>query len=139
MDYYESLSKEIFSRYETITSLTQQTKIKGDYTEAIVRDFIGRFLPQNFRVGHGLIYNSEIRKTSPECDVIVYDVGRSAPIFRSEDLVVVNSRYVRVSRLCENVNKSVDFLKHWTMRKSRYAEAEGGEFKLEACECFFRS
>jgi hypothetical protein len=38
----------------------------------------------------------------------------------------------------ENVNKSVGFPKLWTMRKSRYAEAEGGEIKLEACECFFR-
>jgi hypothetical protein len=26
----------------------------------------------------------------------------------------------------------------WTMRKSRYDEAEGGEFKLDACEVFFR-
>ena len=41
-------------------------------------------------------------------------------------------------RSSENVNKSVDFLKHWTMRKSRYGEAEGGEFKLEANESFFR-
>jgi hypothetical protein len=26
----------------------------------------------------------------------------------------------------------------WTMRKSRYGEAEGGEIKLEADESFFR-
>lgn len=96
MNYYESLGKEILSRYETISSLTQQTKIKGDYTEAIVGDFIGKFLPKNFEVGHGLVYNSKTNKTSPECDVIVYDVGRSAPIFRSEGLVIVNSRYVRI-------------------------------------------
>jgi len=38
----------------------------------------------------------------------------------------------------ENVNKLVGFPKLWTMRKSRYAEAEGGEIKLEAGECFFR-
>lgn len=94
MDYYESLTKEIISRYETITSLTQQTKIKGDYTEAIVRDFVGRFLPRRYEVGHGLVYNSTTGRKSPECDVIVYDVERAAPLFKSEDLVIVDGNYV---------------------------------------------
>ncbi len=31
-----------------------------------------------------------------------------------------------------------DVLIFWTMRKSRYAEAEGGESMPEACERFFR-
>ena len=96
MDYYESLTKEIFSRYETITSLTQQTKIKGDYTEAIVRDFVGRFLPRRYEVVHGLVYNSKTGKKSPECDVIVYDIERAAPLFKSEDLVIVDGNYVRI-------------------------------------------
>ena len=34
--------------------------------------------------------------------------------------------------ICRNVSFE------WTMRWSRYAEAEGGEFKLEASECFSR-
>jgi len=33
---------------------------------------------------------------------------------------------------------SVNFLLAWTMKISRYDEAEGGEIMLEACEVFFR-
>ena len=39
---------------------------------------------------------------------------------------IETSRKLMDSKSSESVNKSVDFLKHWTMRKSRYGEAEGG-------------
>jgi hypothetical protein len=38
----------------------------------------------------------------------------------------------------QNIEIPIESRVVWTMRKSRYAEAEGGENMLEASECFFR-
>ena len=96
MDFYRYLKDELLAKSGALRSLTQQSKVKGDYTEALVRDFIRRIIPQKFRVGHGIVYNPKTEQSSKECDVIVYDISEAAPLFESQDLVIVDSNQVRI-------------------------------------------
>jgi hypothetical protein len=96
MDFYECLRNELLAKSGALKSLTQQSKVKGDYTEALVRDFIRRFVPQKYKVGHGIVYNRRTQQSSRECDVIVYDISEAAPLFESQDLVIVDSRQVKI-------------------------------------------
>jgi hypothetical protein len=92
-DFYEGLKKELLSKREQLRSLTRQPKIQGDYHEALVRDFVGRFIDDSLSVKHGLIYDRKGQR-SRECDVIIYEKGKK-PLFESGDLVIVNEEDVR--------------------------------------------
>lgn len=102
MDFYGNLRNELLARNGALKSLTRQTKVKGDYTEALVRDLIRRLVPQNYKVGHGIVYNSRTGQNSRECDVIVYDVSDAAPLFESQDLVIVDAEHVRIVMQVKN-------------------------------------
>jgi len=91
--YYEGLKKELLSKREQLRSLTRQPKIQGDYYEALVRDFVSRFIDDPLSVKHGLIYDHKGQK-SRECDVIIYEKGKK-PLFESGDLVIINEEDVR--------------------------------------------
>jgi len=95
MDYYESLVKELLAKRELVRSLTRQCKIQGDYHEALIRDFARRFIPQMYEVGHGIIFDEKMNK-SRECDVIIYRIRERRPLFKSQDLVVVSSKDVKI-------------------------------------------
>jgi hypothetical protein len=92
-DYYEELEKEFFAKREQLRKLTLQTKIQGDYHEALVREFISRFIDDRLSVKHGLIYDDKGQR-SRECDVIIIEKGRK-PLFESGDLVIVNEKHVK--------------------------------------------
>jgi hypothetical protein len=101
-NFYGHLKNELLARNGALKSLTQQSKVKGDYTEALVRDLIRRLVPQNYKVGHGIVYNSRTGQSSRECDVIVYDVSEAAPLFESQDLVIVDAEFVRIVMQVKN-------------------------------------
>lgn len=92
-DYYEGLKNELLSKRKQLRSLTRQSKIQGDYYEALVREFVRRFVDDSLSVKHGLILGHNGRK-SPECDVIIYEKGKK-PLFESGDLVIINQEDVR--------------------------------------------
>ena len=94
-DYYDSLKKELMAKREGIRSLTLQSKIQGDYHEALVRDFVRRFVPQRFEVGYGIVFDEKMQK-SRECDVIVYETRERRPLFKSQDLIIVDSESVKI-------------------------------------------
>lgn len=95
MDYYQYLKEELLAKRGAIDQLTQQSKIKGDYHEALIRDFAGRIVPSRCEVGHGIVYNERSQR-SRECDVIIYSVSEKQPLFKSGDLVVVDSDQVSI-------------------------------------------
>ena len=76
-DFYEEVKKELLSKREQLRSLTRQSKIQGDYFEALVRDFVGRFIDDPLSVKHGLIYDHKGQR-SRECDVIIYEKGKNS-------------------------------------------------------------
>ena len=92
-NYYQELKNELLAKREQLRALTLQSKIQGDYHEALIRDLISRFIDEKLAVKHGLIYNDK-KQRSNECDVIVYEKGKK-PLFESGDLVIVNQEFVK--------------------------------------------
>jgi hypothetical protein len=95
MDYYESLKDELLAKRNVVRSLTRQSKVQGDYHEALIRDFVERFIPQGYEVGHGIIFDDNMKK-SRECDVIIYSIKERRPLFKSQDMIMVNAKDVRI-------------------------------------------
>jgi hypothetical protein len=95
-EFYDSLKSELLARNAALKALTKHSKLKGDYTEALVRDVLRRLVPQKYKVGHGIVYNAQTGDNSGECDVIIYDVSEAAPLFESQDLVIVDAKHVRI-------------------------------------------
>jgi hypothetical protein len=91
-NYYLELKKELLAKREQLRNLTRQSKLQGDYHEALIRDFISRFIDDKLAVKHGLIFNNE--QLSRECDIIIYEKGKK-PLFESGDLVIVNEEFVK--------------------------------------------
>ncbi len=61
-DFYEGLKKELLSKREQLRSLTRQPKIQGDYYEALVRDFVDRFIDDSLSVKQ-VIYDHKGQKS----------------------------------------------------------------------------
>jgi len=74
-NYYRELKNELLAKRGQLRSLTLQSKVQGDYHEALIREFISRFIDDKLSVKTGLIYNEEYKR-SRECDVIVYEKGK---------------------------------------------------------------
>jgi hypothetical protein len=91
-NYYLELKKELLAKRGQLRSLTLQSKLQGDYHEALIRNFISRFIDNKLSVKHGLIYNNE--RLSRECDIIIYEKGKK-PLFESGDLVIVDEEFVK--------------------------------------------
>jgi hypothetical protein len=93
-EYYTSFRDELLAKSKRLLSLTRNSKIKGDYHEVIMREFIQKHIPSKYKVGHGLVYDECNERVSRECDVIVYE-SKHAPLFESQDLVIVNPDKVK--------------------------------------------
>jgi hypothetical protein len=117
-DYYQSLKDELLARQNQLKALTKglkQPKIKGDYYEALLRDFVSRFIDSSLSVKHGLIFDNK-GNSSRECDIIVYD-KKKKPWFESGDTVIVNEEYVKAAMQVKatlnskNLKNSIENLK----------------------------
>jgi len=93
---YSSRRDELLAQREQIRSLTKQSKVQGDYHEALIRELVRKQVPEKYKVGHGLVYDEREEKTSQECDVIVYGT-ETKPLFEfeSQDLVIANPDTVK--------------------------------------------
>jgi len=95
-NFYSSLRDELLAKRKKITSIVQQTKIKGDYHEALIRDFIRQNISPAFTVGHGIIYDERNGRTSRECDGLIYFTNLK-PLTQYQDLVITtpgNTKFV---------------------------------------------
>ena len=114
-DYYYSLKKELFTKWEQLRTLTRQSKIQGDFSEALIREFLVRFIADKFAVKHGILYDDK-GKSSKECDIIIYEKDNK-PWFEFGDLVIAKPEDVRFviqikSRITSSTLKSaIDNLK----------------------------
>jgi hypothetical protein len=95
-DYYSSYRDELLARRDRIRSLTKQSKVQGDYHEALIRELVREQVPEKYKVGHGLVYEKTSGKRSHECDVLVYGT-ETRPLFefKSQDLVIAKPDSVK--------------------------------------------
>ncbi|WP_419773916.1 DUF6602 domain-containing protein [Halarcobacter sp.] len=106
--YYESINNEFIALKERITYLIGYTHhpTTGGYNEALLKDFISRYLPENIGVSRGFVVfnqrqdnNYEIRRNdleynSNELDILLYDKTRPT-LYKSDDLVIVDVHSVK--------------------------------------------
>ena len=113
--YYCNLREELFVKREQLRTLTLQSKIQGDFSEALIREFLVKFIDDKFAVKHGILYDDK-GKSSKECDIIIYEKNNK-PWFEFGDLVIANPENVRFviqikSRITSSTLKSaIDNLK----------------------------
>jgi len=60
--------------------------------EGIAKDFIREFLPAGFGLKGGLIFDAENKRTSHQCDAIIY---KGVPLLDFTDVVVVEKEQVK--------------------------------------------
>ena len=66
--------------------------VGGAVREGIAKDFIREFLPPAFGLKSGLIFDTETKMISPQCDAIIY---KGVPLLEFTDVVVVEKEQVK--------------------------------------------
>ena len=129
-----------YKQVEKLIGLRHHSTSEGDYCEALVKEFLRRTLPRHVSVDSGFIRRvseADWSKSSsslapgapiatPQLDIIVHDSIDYAPLFRSEDFVVVLPEAARAvievkkrldwSKLDEavtKIGKTRQLLRHW--------------------------
>jgi hypothetical protein len=98
-----------FKQIEHLIGLSHHSVSEGTYCEVLLKEFLRRTLPRSVSVDTGFIRrvsdadwsqnspalpsNSPI--ATPQLDIIIHDTHNYAPVFRSEDFVVVLPEAVR--------------------------------------------
>lgn len=85
-DFLDSWATEIESRAERVRTLigNRHWASDGHHKEFLIREFLARYLPSSFRVGHGFIRTHLPNAAcSPEIDVLITNPG-SHPLFFDE-------------------------------------------------------
>ena len=106
--YYESINNEFMALKDRITQLIGYThhSTTGGYKEALLKDFISRYLPENIGISRGfVVFNqrqdnnyetirNELEYNSNELDILLYDKTRPT-LYKSDDLVIVDVHSVK--------------------------------------------
>lgn len=89
--YLESWSEELASRSNRVRNLIgpRHWLSDGGYKEALIKEFLRRYLPRTLDIGRGFIRGYSADIVSPEVDLIVSDPARHVPIFREGDFTIV--------------------------------------------------
>ena len=69
--------------------LRTQKHASGIYREALLKELFQAMLPSGVSVDSGFIYAFDVIPPSGQLDIIVWDSGRHAPVFRNADFVIV--------------------------------------------------
>jgi hypothetical protein len=99
-----------YKQIEHLIGLSHHSASEGTYCEALLKEFLRRTLPRHVSVDSGFVRRvtdsdmSPGAKTilptaadfvTPQLDIIIHDTNHYAPLFRSEDFVVVLPESVR--------------------------------------------
>ena len=101
-ELYETLGKakcvelskksRTFSDMLKLADTPKNAPVGGVVREGIAKDFIREFLPAGFGLKSGLVFDAEKKKTSPQCDAIIY---KGVPLLEFTDVVVVEKEQVK--------------------------------------------
>lgn len=104
--YYESINNEFMALKDRITYLIGYThhSTTGGYQEALLKDFIERYLPENIGISRGFVVfdqrndilerRNALEYNSNEIDILLYDKTRPT-LYKSKDLVIVDVHSVK--------------------------------------------
>ena len=101
-ELYESLGKskcqELWQKRMSLWKMQgldksrKSTQVSGAVLEGIAKDFIREFLPAGFGLKSGLVFDAEKKKTSPQCDAIIY---KGVPLLEFTDVIVTEKEQVK--------------------------------------------
>lgn len=95
INFYKSINQEfdlIKNRVRSIIG-NKHWGEDGKYKEAILKNMINKFLPNNYSIGSGFIINS-IRETTSQIDIFIYD-NNTPTIFKEGDFVIIPASGVK--------------------------------------------
>lgn len=72
----------------------KNASVLGVVVEGLVKDFIREFLPAQFSIKSGLIFDAHTKEMSPQIDAIVY---RGVPLLGYTDAAIVETEQVRAA------------------------------------------
>lgn len=111
--YYETLSKEIFSKYNRLRKLVNHYGEDWKYKEVIIKKMIQTFLPEEYWIGTGFVATRWLSlennySVSSQIDLIIYK--KSYPfLFKEEDFVIVIPNAVRgIIEVKSNLKNELD-------------------------------
>jgi hypothetical protein len=99
VEFYSSQATLMLAQYQNIGHLLGQTSDytgPGTHCEILLRDFLRRYLPSNFRADKGFIYGRRASETAschcPEIDILIHDNHNFRPILQIEDFVITQAK-----------------------------------------------
>lgn len=92
-DFYKQVQKELVGKRDAVAKVLKQSKLVGDYSESIFREFLANYVPKGFEVSKGIVLFAG--NPSNECDIIIYDAAMYVPLFKSGELVLMENEGVR--------------------------------------------
>jgi len=87
-----SKKNRTFSDMLKLSESRKNAPVGGAVREGIAKDFIREFLPVGFGLKSGLVFDAESKRTSPQCDAIIYT---GVPLLEFTDVVVVDKEQVK--------------------------------------------
>ncbi len=95
MILYQNYAKELISKIGRISELTRHAPSVGTFHENIVSNFLENFISKRFSVKTGFVFNSELKESSPQIDILIIDENiPSAYLFQDKGLVVATPESV---------------------------------------------
>lgn len=91
--FYKNIQQSLVEERKAIQSLSRNPKIKGDYFEAIIRNYLRSVIAWRFEVARGGIFVEG--NMLNEYDVIIFDKTEVHPIFKKDDVVILNPQDVK--------------------------------------------
>lgn len=88
------LAKKLESEIDVVEAYTSHAPSIGSHYEAILRNLVADFLPNNYEVASGFVFNNMSKKCSPQTDIIVFKTSEFAPIYRRAEFSIVDSSQV---------------------------------------------
>jgi hypothetical protein len=93
-EFYRLKSQELLNQLSQVrTFIKKHNPTIGILTEEVVRQFLSTFLPKGVNVEQGFIVN-ENGDLSKQIDIIIYDSHIYAPMYRVNDIIVIEQAAV---------------------------------------------
>ena len=98
IDYHKTTTYELLALTNKVRNLVTHWGEDGRYKEAVLKNVIGRFLPEKFKIGTGFVIKQTNNRgehlSSKQIDLIIYD--NSGPLlFKEGDFVMLTPDAVR--------------------------------------------
>lgn len=89
--YLESWTMELYARADRVRQLIGDAHwlSDGHHKESIIREFLQRYMPNNFTVSRGFIRSVSSNVCSPEIDILISNYAIHPPFFFEGDLQII--------------------------------------------------